>query len=141
MASAKITGFEDVDKLFEELGDTKKIRLAAVKKAAPKLVNGARKAVKAAATKGYATGGLANSFVASNPKENEWGAFSVIKPVGKDDKGISYGARAAYLEYGTTVDGKLHTVGSPWRDRAINAAKEECEKIMEESILEEIEKL
>ena len=140
MASAKITGFDDIDKMFDELMDTKKLGMEAVNKAAPYLVDGATKAVSAAANKGYATGGLAHSFAATKAKQNEWGTFSVVKPVGKDKNGVSYGARAAFLEYGTTRNG-VKQASSPWRDRAIKAAKAKCENTMEKIVHAEWEKI
>lgn len=138
----KVSGFEGVEKLFDDLvANTDRMTLEAVNAAAPYLVESAEKAVKSAAHKGYATGGLAKSFTATKAKKNQYGTYAVVKPVGKDDKGVSYGARAAYLEYGTTVNGKLHNESAPWRQKAVNNAKEKCQKAMEESIYKELDKI
>lgn len=138
----KVSGFEGVEKLFEDIiQSTDRMSLVAVNSAAPYLVEGAEKAVKEAAHKGYATGGLAKSFTATKAKKNQYGAYAIVKPVGKDNKGVSYGARAGYLEYGTTVNGKLHNTAAPWRQKAVNNAREKCQKAMEESIYKELDKI
>lgn len=141
MARATISGFDEVEKLLDDLGDVKKIGLNAVEKAAPYLVEGAKKAVESAATKGYATGGLARSFAAMKPKTNEYGAYVIVRPVGKDRKGRDYYARAAYMEYGTTLKGSPKNAAQPFRDKAISNARAKCEEAMEESVLSDIEKL
>ena len=141
MARAKISGFEDVEKLFDSLSDTKKLSVKAVETAAPKLVESAKKTVKSVAIKGYATDGLAGSFVAMKPKTNEYGSYVIVRPVGKDHDGHDYYARGAYLEYGTKVGDKQKNPPQPWRDKSVNAARSECEKIMEETVYAEVDKL
>lgn len=141
MARAKISGFDDVDKLFDSLSDTKKLSLKAVEAAAPKLVDSAKRAVKSAAIKGYATGDLAGSFAAMKPKTNEYGAFVVVRPIGKDHEGHDLYARGAWLEYGTSLNGSPKNEPQPWRDKAVNGARSDCERIMEETVFSEVEKL
>lgn len=138
---ATINGFEDIDKLFDQLDDTKKVSLKAVEKAGPHLVKGAERAVKAAASRGYATGDLAGSFAAMKPKTNEQGAYLIVRPVGRDKNGRDYYARGAWLEFGTTLKKKRKNSPEPWRDSAIGYARDECEKAMEDVVNEEIDKL
>ena len=141
MARATISGFDEVDKLLDKLDDMKNISMKAVQEAAPHLVDGAEKAVKASATKGYATGDLARSFVAKKAKSNKYGAYLIVAPVGSDAKGRKYYARGAYLEYGTTLNGRQKNPPQPWRDKAINTARSACEKAMEEVINTEVDKM
>lgn len=141
MASLKVTGFDEVEKMFDELMNVKTLSLKAVNKAAPILLEGAKKAVRSAANKGYATGGLENSFTATKAKNNKWGTFAEVKPVGSDSKGERYGARAAYLEYGTVVNGVVHTSSAPWRKQAVESARKKCEDTMENTLRDEWDKI
>lgn len=141
MARARISGFEDVDKFLDALGNDKKLGIKAVKAAAPHLVSGASKAVRSSANRGYASGGLARSFAATKPKTNQYGSYLIVRPVGKDPEGHDYYARGAYLEFGTTLNGKPKNAAQPWRDKAINLGREKCEEAMEEAVLSEIDKL
>ena len=141
MASLKVTGMDEVEKMFDDLMNVKTLAIEAVNKAAPLLVASAKKSVRAAANKGYATGGLENSFTATKAKNNKWGTFSEIKPVGKDSKGIRYGERAAYLEYGTVVNGSVHTSSAPWRKQAVEQARKKCEDEIEKVLQDAWDKI
>ena len=141
MASLKVTGMDEVEKMFDDLMNVKSLAIKAVNKAAPILLDSAKKSVRAAANKGYATGGLENSFAATKAKNNQWGTFAEIKPVGKDNKGVRYGERAAYLEYGTVVNGSVHASSAPWRKQAVNKAKTKCEDTMEKVLRDEWKKI
>ena len=141
MGRATINGFDDVDKLFEELDNPQYFCTKALEAAAPILVDESSKAVQAAANKGYATGKLARSFVASKPKKNQYGNYVVVKPVGSDDKGHSYAARAAWLEYGTTLNGRQKNEPAPWRQKAVNAAESRCQETMEKVIFDEVDRI
>lgn len=141
MASLKVTGIDEVEKMFDELMDIKKLAVKAVDKAAPILLDGAKKSVRSAANKGYATGGLENSFTATKAKNNKWGTFATVRPVGKDKNGIRYGERAAYLEYGTVVNGVLHTASAQWRKKAVDSVRTKCEDTMEKTLRDEWDKI
>lgn len=141
MASLKVTGFEEIEEMFDELMSIKTLALKAVNKAAPIMLDSAKKSVKKAADKGYATGGLENSFTATKAKNNKWGTFAEIKPVGTDKNGIRYGERAAYLEYGTVVNGVVHTSSAPWRKQAVESARKKCEDTMENTLRDEWDKI
>lgn len=138
MAHMTITGFDDVDKMLAELVEKSgQIGIKAVDAAAPKLKESARRAIHAAANKGYATGRLERSIEATKAKENQWGAYSVIKPVGSNEKGVRYSEEAAYLEYGTARGQSP----SPWRDKAIASANSDCEQTMEDTVYSEVSKI
>lgn len=141
MARAKISGFDDVDKLFEELDNPQYFATKALEAAAPILVEETEKAIRSVTNKGYATGKLARSFVASKPKKNQYGNYVVVKPVGSDDKGHSYAARAAWLEYGTTLNGRQKNEPAPWRQKAVNAAESRCPEAMEKVISDEVDRI
>lgn len=141
MARAKISGFDELDRLLDSLGDTHRIGIKAVEAAAPHLVRGASEAVRGAASKGYATGGLERSFAATKPKKNEYGSFLIVRPIGKDKKGHDYYARGAYMEFGTTLNRKEKNAPQPWRQKAVNLSQEKCEKAMEDVVMSEIDKL
>jgi hypothetical protein len=138
---ATINGFEDVDKLFAELEEPQRFATKALEAAAPYLIEESEKAVQRAANKGYATGKLARSFVASKPKKNSYGNYVVVKPVGTDPDGHSYAARAAYLEYGTTLNGRQKNEPAPWRQAAVNAAEAKCTAAMEKVISDEVDRI
>lgn len=141
MARARISGFDEVEKMFDKLADTKNISIKAVEAAAPHLVKSAKSAVKSAANRGYATGGLDGSFAAMKPKSNEYGAYLIVRPIGQDPDGHDYYARGAYLEYGTKLKGEEKNEHQPWREKAINGARSACEKAMEDTVFSEVDKL
>ncbi len=137
---ATINGFEDVDRLFEELDQPQYFATKALETAAPYLVEESKKAVQRV-TSSKATGNLARSFVATKPKKNAYGNFVVVKPVGVDSKGHSYAARAAWLEYGTTLNGQKKNEHKPWRQAAVNAAEAKCTAAMEKVISDEVDRI
>ena len=140
MARARISGFDEVDKLFDKLEDMKQVSVKAVEAAAPHLVKGAKNAVHSAASKGYTTEQLENSFAAMKPKTNDYGAYVVVRPIGRDSDGHDYYARGAYLEFGTTLKGDAKNSPQPWRDKAVNNARSDCEKEMEDTVFSEVDK-
>lgn len=152
MAKLELTGFDEVDKLFKVLGNPSEFAVKAVNEAAPILERCTQNAVKQAAGKGYASGGLAASFQKTSAKENDLGVYSVIRPVGEreDSNGEmhDYAERAAWLEYGRKGGYKrsdqkrsvTEQAPSPFREKAINDAKTECESVMEQVVFDEIDK-
>ena len=153
MARCKIEGFDELDKMFEQLSKPQHFQLKAVKAAAPILVKSARDSIRS-------TGGsesLARSIEASEPKENQYGVFSIIKPEGRNrKKGTSYVQLAAYHEYGTVwprrqkdadkirhgkQKGMKKQESHPWRDKAVNGARSKCEETMINTVFQEVDKL
>ena len=137
---ATINGFDDVDKMFAELDKPQYFATKALEAAAPYLVEESQKAIQRV-TSSKATGKLARSFAATKPKKNAYGNYVVVKPVGTDPKGNSYAARAAWLEYGTTLNGQKKNEHKPWRESAVNAAKEKCTAAMEKVISDEVDRI
>lgn len=129
--------FDELEKIFDKLSNTNTdICKKAVNKAAPVLEKGIRKAFETKATGGYATGNTAKSFAPTNAKKNQYGVYSVVRPVGKNEKGVDYAKIAAIMEYGTQ-----YRVAKPYMETAINSTRDKCEAVMQEVFSEEIDKI
>ena len=153
MARFTIDGFDELDRMFERFSKHQYFETKAAKAASPYLVKAARKAIKDAG------GGddLARSMEATEPKENTYGTFVIVKPEGRRvSDGTPYPKLAASLEYGTVWPRKKEDAAkihhsdkagmpknepSPWRDKAINAARAKCEEAMTQAIFSEVDKL
>lgn len=144
MARASLTGFDDLESMLSKLMEPTKMAVKAVDAAAPVLEESLRSEIRKAANrtdeKGYpySTGELAASIHRTEAKENHLGVFSVVKADGTDSKGLRNVEKLAYLEYGVASRGQ---VPRPVRQKAVNSAEEECIRIMQEVIYEEVDKL
>lgn len=144
MASAKVTGFDNLSQFFAKLEHPEKMAKKAVNKAVPILEKSLKAQIESAANredsrgKPYSTGELAASICSTAAKENDLGVFAVVKPEGTDSKGLRNVEKLAYLEYGVAAHGQLP---HPVRQKAVNAAESECEEIMRKVIYEEMDKL
>lgn len=141
MANMTINGFDGVDELFRDLSNNVDgIAIEAVSEAAPILEESLRSAISSAAGKGYATGELAASVGVLPAKKNKYGVFSVVKPMGSHRGGESNAKLAAVLEYGRRggyeKGGRKVTTQapSPFRAKAVNAAKSQCEETMRQVV-------
>ena len=122
MAKLEIdNGIDDMIKMFDKLENSDE----AAKKAVTKASRVVEKSIRAAVPK--RTGGLANSFFSTDAKKNQWGYYSVVRPVGSDSKGVSYARIAAFNEYGTDK-----YAGRPYITKATKSAQAEAEKVMQE---------
>lgn len=140
MARMKVDGFDEIDKMFRELGKAEEFAVEAVNEAAPILERTTQNAVEEAANKGYASGELAKSFKRTPAKRNELGVYSVVRPVGERD-GHDNAERAGWLEFGVYHRNlKWGQEPSPFRQKAINDAKAECETIIERKIHKAVDK-
>lgn len=137
MAKCKLEGFdglvESLDKLAANTGE---IVEEAINAATPTLKEALIECIEDAANRGYATGELAQSIEATEAKQNAYGYFAAVRPVGKDSKGVRNGEKLAYLEYGTSKQ-EAHPVMA----RALNRAGEKCEKIMQDKVEKAVQKL
>ena len=148
MAHLDFNGLDDVMKMFDKLEAPEKIAKEAVGKAEKVLERSTKAAVRNSLVNKSASG-LVNSFVPTGAKENQWGVYSVVRPVGADSDGITYAQKALWLEYGRFRTGNQGRNGSmrenqiqggrPWRQAAINNAQAECEKIIEDVIQKAVE--
>lgn len=144
MASVKISGFDSLDQFFAELKHPEKMAKKAVDAASTVLENSLKTEIKRAANrkdadgKPYSTGELAASINSTKAKENHLGVYAVVKPEGIDSRGVRNVEKLAYLEYGVASHGQLP---HPVRQKAVNAAEEECEQIMRDVIYREVGRL
>lgn len=133
MANFRIDGLDETIMELERLGRFGEIAPKAVDAAAPILESAVVSAVSAAADKGYATGDLAGSIRRTKAKMNDQGAFSVVKPNGRDRKGASNADKLLRLEYGRSGQS-----ARPCLAAAVNRAENECIKAMEDVVYEEL---
>ena len=151
MASFRINGFEGAEKMFDELYNSRKLGVKALEAAAPILVKETRKVIQ----ENGSGEKLARSFEATKTKENRYGAFLTVQPVGMAADGTEWVRRAAFEEYGTVWPRKAEDAAKihhpkqaglpknprvPWRQKAINAAREKCEGAMREVVYSEIDR-
>ena len=135
MAKMELTGFDDLDKMFERLGKPEEFATKAVNKAAKVLEKHTQKNVKASSNSDE----LARSFIATPAKGNDMGIYSVVRPVGNFNKDLSNADLASQFEYGRKGGYKRADMKRPatkmkprpWRDKSINDARKECESIAE----------
>lgn len=145
MAHLRITGIDVWDDVLKGLGHPEKIAKEAINAAVPILEKTTRAAVKASSNSDK----LAQSFTRTPAKENNLGVYSVVRPTGDFNEDLSNEDLAAQFEYGRKGDylrsGMQRPATAmrprPWRAKAINSARAECEKIMEETIYREVDKL
>ena len=143
LARMELTGFDDLDKMFERLGKPEELAIKAVNKAAPVLEKHIRKNIKASSNSDK----LAGSFAATPAKGNDIGIYSVVRPVGSFNKDLSNADLAAQFEYGRKggykKDGMKRKATEmkprPWRDKSVNDARKECESIMEKEVYKAVD--
>lgn len=134
MANFKLSGVDIIIEQLSDLGGN--IGTAAknaINAAAPKMKESLSRSIEQAANRGYATGTLAGSIVATEAKEGKGGYYAEVKASGKDKKGTRNAEKLAYLEHGTS-----RQTARPVMRKAIDGAKDECMQIMQEKIAEAI---
>lgn len=137
MAHIEVTGMDDVLKKLQKLSDKGKvdsIAIKAVTAAQPLNESAVRSAVGSVEHGPYATGSVSGSISSTAAKVNSYGVFAVARPTGRDAKGVRNGAKAAFLQYGTS-----RLKARPWRQRAVAAAEQPCIKLIEEILKAEME--
>ncbi|MDO5345303.1 MAG: hypothetical protein Q4E91_06120 [Lachnospiraceae bacterium] len=134
MATFRVDGLDETIRKLEKAGRFGEIAPKAVDAAAPIVEGAVRSAVSAAASKGYATGNLAGSIKKTKTKMNQRGAFSVVKPNGRDEKGASNTDKLLSLEYGNS-----HQAPHPCLAAAVNGVEAACIEAMEQTIQKEME--
>lgn len=145
LARMELTGFGDLDKMFEILGKPDEFAIKAVNKAAPVLEKHIKKNIKASSNSDK----LAGSFAATPAKGNDMGIYSVVRPVGSFNKDLSNANLAAQFEYGRKggykKDGMKRKATEmkprPWRYKSVNDARKECESIMEKEMYKAVDEV
>ena len=142
MANIDLSGFDVLDEILYKMEDPEKMAKGFISDAEETLLKSTKNAVKSALKDKSST--LPDSFVPTGTKTNQWGVYSVIRPVGYDEKGVSLADKALWLEYGRYRKGNAGRQGSlvenqiqaaaPWRQKAINDAYTEIERKLEKAI-------
>ncbi len=133
MARLRIDGLDQTIRELQRIGRFEEIATKAVDAAAPILEASVKSGVRSAAAKGYATGELEKSIKKTKAKMNQWGAFSVVAPTGRDQKGNKNADKLLSLEYGNS-----HQDPHPFLEKAKNNAEEKCIEAMEETVCQEV---
>ena len=137
MASMNVSGLDDLLKKMEKLSDRGKVEeiaKRAVEAAQPLNEASVRSALASVEHGPYATGSVSGSISSTPAKINAYGAYAVARPTGHDAKGVRNGAKAAFLQYGTS-----RLPARPWRERAVSGAETACVKTMEQIVKSEME--
>lgn len=147
MAKLDISALDGLIDMLEKAEAPEKIAKKAIAKAEGKLLTATKNAIKAALTDKTASG-LVNSIVPTGAKQNQWGVYTVVRPVGSDPQGIEYSQKALWLEYGRWHKGNAGRNGTyeenniqkphPWRQKAINDSEAAVTRIIEEVLEAEI---
>lgn len=132
MATLKDYGFDEILKKFDKIAYyASDMAIAALNEAAPIMERTLKKNIDSAANRGYATGGLRDSVVTQRAKENQYGAYAVIKVTGTAESGIPRTDQLRYLEYGTKRQ-QPHPVRAP--------TIKECSGKVQETVKKSIKK-
>jgi len=97
MANISVEWPEEFVKSIEELSKKEQV----VEKA-KKILDGNSEQVRAAIASRCLvdTGQMRDSITATAAKENTWGVYSIVRPVGDDSRGISNATKFAVMEFG-----------------------------------------
>lgn len=141
VARMKIEGLDEIIKSLNKLAEPTKMAIKAVNAAVPVLEDSFKSSIRSCANRGYATGGLADHVNRTPAKENDLGVYSVVKVDGTNERGLRYVEELAYLEYGVKSKNGKSQEPRPVRQKAISLAQSKCEKIMEEKVMEAVDKM
>lgn len=126
-----MAGFQvNMDDIFKvELSSSfEQMAVQALNEAAPIMVDAVKQSLSDSASRGYSIGDTVRSIKASKPRRCRTDAYLlVVRPTGKDAKGVRNMEKAMYLEYGTTKE-----AARPWLQNASkNAEAQALEKMQE----------
>lgn len=124
---------DDLEKTLNMLSD-ESLGIKAVKKAAPIVENAMKEELSKhhRAEKDPTYGEMVESVKATEPKINEYGVFSFVRPTGTDTKGVRNMEKLAYLEYGTA-----RQVGTPVMGKISDSVEKEVSETMQKVIEQE----
>ena len=124
--------FEIPDSLTRQLD-----RLGMIDDVAPKMINAATPIVKDEIVRRSGshkrTGAMSGSIKPTEPKRKGSGHSAVVRPTGRDGKGVRNMEKMAYLEYGTS-----HQPSTPVITPAIEATEDQVIDTMTEVFEEEL---
>lgn len=122
MASFEINGLDDLMSQLNAL-DVESVGTKMLEEAAPILVD----AMKSKANQYRRSGSMAESIKASKVKETKDGRMIVVRPTGKDKKGVRNMEKMVYHEYGTSKQ-----TAAPILSPAVRASENEVIAKMQE---------
>lgn len=102
MANFHMDGIDDLIRELNKASDIDRIAPVMIEEALPILEDSLKETVQQEVNRGYATGELVSSIKKSRSLRNQYGYFGVVRPTGKDKKGVRNMEKLAYLHYGTT---------------------------------------
>ena len=102
MANFEMNGLDEFAKILESAGNLDELAPKMIEEALPILEESLKAVVGEEANKGYATGTMVKSIKKTRSLRNEYGYFGVVRPTGKDEKGVRNMEKLAYLHYGTS---------------------------------------
>lgn len=140
MAKFEMNGLDMLIEELERSADLSEVAPKMIDAATPILVKNLKKNIQSAASRGYATGALAESVHATKARMNQYGYFSAVGPTGTDKSGVRNGEKLAYLEYGTSRNGKQHQPPRPVMARTMNESEEAVVERMQEVFNAEVGK-
>lgn len=109
-----LANLENTEELTKEiLDETKGIIVEAEKKAITHIDSGSMK----------------DSIKATSVKKNTWGSYTVIRPTGKDKKGVRNMEKFIYNEYGTSQQDAC-----PIQASVVNSTKDKVAQVAQEII-------
>lgn len=130
MASFRVDGFDEAIKRLNKLSDRAKIEAIArhaVDEAKSTVISNTKGSLQSVIKTSESTGSLVGSIQGTATKTNSYGAYTVIKPTGRNKKGVSNAKIAAFLEYGTSRG----VTGQHWRSKAVAASEAKAKQIIE----------
>lgn len=149
MAKCTLQGFGEAERALSRLAHLHGSGIRAVKKAAPIVERAMKQKISDVTNRTdrrgrrYATGQLAESVMATNAAENQYGAYSVVKVTGHNKRhgkgGLDNETEFRYLEYGARHGGVMQEA-RPVRTPVINSTRDEVQRVMEDVIMDEIDR-
>ncbi len=132
MARMELDGIDELVNELEEMGDLSETAPKMLGEAGTILERNLKKNVRIAASNGNATGELVESIHTMPARQNAYGHYTVVGPTGTDKKGLRNGEKMAYLEYGTSRNGKRRQPPRPVMEKTLRESEPSVEDKMQE---------
>lgn len=129
-----MNGIDELISQLDRAGDLERIAPKMIEECLPMLENSMRETVSEEVTRGYATGDMVSSIKKTKARRNQYGYFGVVRPTGKDKKGVRNMEKLAYLHYGTSKQ-----VARPVIQKAVFRVREKLEAKMQEVYNREVD--
>lgn len=130
MAQFQVKGINELAQRLNELGSTEETAMRMLEEAAPILQEAMRKNSEPHKD----TGAMAESIKPSKPTRGSQGHEIIVRPTGKDKKGVRNMEKMIHLEYGTSKQPATPVV-LPSVKEAENKVVEKMKEVFEREIL------